>query len=78
MSDKETGGQAFPLTTWQSPDGMIGLMNNPGMTLRDWFAGQAVAGLFNHSGWVATHDGDGEEVAKRAYAVADAMLAART
>jgi len=46
-------------------------------SLRDKFAGQAISGLFNHSGWVATHDGDGDEIAKRAYAIADAMMAAR-
>lgn len=45
---------------------------NPGMDLRDWFAGQALVG------WLA--DGSAtncEEVAAEAYAFADAMLAAR-
>lgn len=47
------------------------------LDLRDWFAGQAIAGMFNHSGWLNTIDGDQEEVAKRAYLIADAMIAAR-
>lgn len=43
-----------------------------GMTLRDWFAGQALAN--NH-----TYDGaDSTRVARYAYGVADAMLAARS
>ena len=43
-----------------------------GMTLRDWLAGQALAN--NH-----TYDGaDSTRVARYAYDVADAMLAART
>jgi hypothetical protein len=49
-----------------------------GMDLRDYFAGQALAGLFRHEGWINTFDGDGEEVATRAYSVADAMLKARS
>lgn len=46
-----------------------------GMTLRDWFAGQALAGI------MATETDDTEYsfivVSHRAYAFADAMLAAR-
>ena len=51
-----------------------------GMTLRDYFAGQALAGNLeqgvgddmNYGWW---HDSS--KVAKRAYAIADAMLKAR-
>jgi len=51
-----------------------------GMTLRDYFAGQALAGGLEqgveddmNSGW--WHDPS--KIAKRAYAVADAMMKAR-
>lgn len=50
-----------------------------GMSLRDYFAGQALIGLMSNS----VHDhsplfGEGEPFARDAYIVADAMLAART
>jgi hypothetical protein len=47
----------------------------PGMTLRDYFAAHALAGLLGSdldvSGWAPEH------MAERVYRVADAMLAAR-
>jgi hypothetical protein len=75
------GGSAFPLGTktinkdhytgdsYADEDGYEG-----GMTLRDYFAGQALAGVL-----VAWHpsEGEAEKWATNAYAVADAMLAAR-
>ena len=45
----------------------------PGMTLRDWFAGQALAGRLA-SGPSTTHE---QIVAEVAYQYADAMLKAR-
>lgn len=60
------------------PTSSIDGFTQHGMTLRDYFAGQAIAGLFRHSGWVNTFDNDQDELATRAYAVADAMLKART
>lgn len=53
----------------------------PGMTLRDWFAGQAVNALI--AGHVASHpdhhigEDDGLHIAVGAYRIADAMLAER-
>jgi len=76
MSDKiNTGGPAFP-----SGDGQWsgGTNHVYGMSLRDWFAGQAMAGL-----WANGHDqvielaGDFEQTASSCYQMADAMLAAR-
>lgn len=48
----------------------------PGMTLRDWFAGQVVASVarFNTMGNASIGY---DEIAGRAYGIADAMLAAR-
>ena len=54
------GGQAFPSEGWD------------GMTLRDWFAGQALSGRMM-SDW-----GEAHEFAQHAYRIADAMLKERT
>lgn len=65
------GGPAFPVTAEQSPSGQFALS---GMSLRDWFAGQALAGM------MACTDCSGTEAefAASAYRNADAMLAARS
>lgn len=47
-----------------------------GMTLRDWFAGQAL--VETASLITVSHPGTYNEVAKLAYSLADAMLAARS
>jgi hypothetical protein len=47
----------------------------PGMTLRDWFAGQALAGYFAAPD--TPHKCGGKREAEYCYAIADAMLAAR-
>lgn len=58
--------------------------SNEGMTLRDWFAGQALDGMLaseTHGRGLAVSPGkDGtleENTARRAYTFADAMLRAR-
>lgn len=69
MSDlKSDGGPAFP--PFHDPKN-----HESGMTLRDWFAGQALAGISADS-----QDGfslSPEEEAAWAYQRADAMLAVR-
>jgi hypothetical protein len=62
---KTTGGLAFP-----------GL-GFPGMTLRDWFAGQAVQGLTLAMKWPAPSAGWPKALAESAYQIADAMLVER-
>jgi Na+/proline symporter len=68
MSEKD-GGHAFPTEN-------ISGFDTPGMTLRDWFAGQALAGVLAHV--VGTTESDAIRFASlAAYRIADAMLAKR-
>ncbi len=71
MTDKHNGGPAFPIEFTATPYA-------PGMSLRDWFAGQALSGLLP----ICVHDtigpgGFAKHIAKHAHDIADAMLAAR-
>lgn len=72
MADKiDDGGPAFP----QNELSHLGF--EPGMSLRDWFAGQALVSMGDRR-W----EGDANETAtqkhaRAAYAIADAMLSAR-
>jgi hypothetical protein len=70
MTQPQDGGPAFPPTFGMS--GEIG----EGMSLRDWFAGRALAQVIgnltsNHGDWSY------QEVATCAYDQADAMIAER-
>lgn len=77
MSKKETGGPAFPAEGGSDS----GLHANPGMSLRDWFAGRAVS-----AGWQVAMEfrppddsmSPEEYCAGQAYAIADAMLKERS
>lgn len=63
------GGSAFP---WmESGVGGETCQGDPGMTLRDWFAGQALSGLLAHASGEDPH-----KAPKFAYVLADAMLEA--
>ena len=66
MSAPKDGGAAFPIYPDQD---FLGLQ---GMSLRDWFAGQALAGLATDDQWTST-----PALARHCYGIADAMLAAR-
>lgn len=69
----DDGGPAFPNTVSTNVFGSeTTYSNSGGMTLRDWFAGQALAMLSDPS-----FDPTTEIMAKYAYKVADAMLAHR-
>jgi len=60
-------------------DKMKDIEYREGMTLRDYFAGQALAGISAHYAGPKLHGGEGSQQAhaRWAYGVADAMLEAR-
>lgn len=69
------GGPAFPCESYGIKNGKETTVPAQGMTLRDYFAGQALVGMFadyfrslNHEPHVVAHD---------AFVFADAMLAAK-
>ena len=68
MAQKDDGGQAYP-AAWGNPE--QGGDYVPGMSLRDWFAGQALAGLL-----AGSPDADCGPMgyASDAYSMADAMI----
>jgi hypothetical protein len=86
MSNNIDGGPAFPrpATAFATPSGMAGDRGETGMTIRDYFAAKALAGLLAGDAHqdVVLHtlmDDDGKILrrAEFAYKLADAMLAAR-
>ena len=79
---KRDGGPAFPRIDGleQGDPGRTDVICTPGMTLRDYFAGQALAGLTAQVSGVKSRDDYALYVAQSpivAYQIADAMLAAR-
>ena len=77
----DDGGNAFPCEQGHTPDGLWNQSFEPGMTLRDWFAGNAIGAIYsdraNLLGASAPPGGWNESIARDAYRVADAMIAAR-
>ena len=70
--EKKTGGQAYP-AAWGNHE--QGGNDVPGMSLRDWFAGQALMGIASiQAEGFSLCEGD---AAKWAYTYADAMIEAR-
>jgi len=75
MKEINDGGSAFPMTGFLSQmegEAASHYDNKPqyGMSLRDWFAGQALSGMCSRE-WHM------ESTVRVAFAVADAMIAAR-
>lgn len=70
---KETGGSAFPQVEEVRIDGQMVFVKQTGMTLRDYFAGQALMGM------LADHTGIPVVIrfSQIAYEIADAMLQER-
>ena len=74
MTANDNGGPAFPRPA-VCGDGFTAYEEAVGMTLRDWFAGQAMAGLLAYPGageWASP-----DKLAVNVYRYADAMLEAR-
>lgn len=79
MSKIDDGGPAFPDFFDYSKHGAGGVIvaKAGGLSIRDWFAGQALVGI---GMWCPSNVVGAERpraVAEYAYAVADAMIAAR-
>lgn len=68
MTAEKDGGYAFACA------GTSGYQ--PGMTLRDYFAGQAMAAILAHIDLADTSN-NGSEISSISYQIADNMLAAR-
>ena len=74
---KEDGGPAFPVpkdTAIEPVTNMRGQDVSSGMSLRQWYAGQAVIGICLHS---EAYNWSPESIAERANRIADALLKAR-
>lgn len=70
-SDPQDGGPAFPQNEF-----CFAAPSRDGMSLRDWFAGQALASIARLTP-AFSPDTMEREQARRCYALADAMLAVR-
>ncbi len=87
MKQDNDGGPAFPSGELKFDDGDCKTAIHNGMSLRDWFAGQALVGLAadDDQPMELRKDETADEarrrvwsgVAKVAYIIADAMIAAR-
>jgi len=69
IMSKDTGGQAFPSTTEQ--------YHGDGMTLRDYFAGQALIGQISTESGVFNLGESYKKTSKMCYIYADAMISER-
>lgn len=79
MNDPKNSDPAFPFSYEKTNQyGNTYPVIFPGMTLRDWFAGQALAGLNSNPSFDDTFQPKNFEfTAKTAYAQAEAMLSIR-
>lgn len=79
MTEKPNGGHAFPLTGMPDPNDRQHYYPEPGMTLRDYFAGQALAGLTTSNvNDCLTGNQHPDRYAEDAYSIADSMIAERS
>jgi hypothetical protein len=78
MDNIKDGGPAFPQLVRRPSFDSVEFETLGGMTLRDWFAGQALVGIMSTDGAFERADRRSEFVAVKAFEFADAMIAART
>ncbi len=76
MADRkiDNGGHAFPVCFEGGQNSGKQPYFHEGMSLRDWFAGQALVGMMRA---MSPYSNDFERSAREAYVQADAMIAAR-
>lgn len=74
MERKDDGGEAFPLPYFAQGIDLIG--GRPGMSLRQWYAGQALIGLLAATA-NRSEMPDPSGIARHAHIYADAMIEAR-
>jgi hypothetical protein len=79
MAQVDDGGPAYPIPWHQMSDGTSAPAEPKGMTLRDWFAGQALAGLLANPlhlrGYPDASDPElFKDTAEAAYEAADALI----
>ena len=81
MTTKVDGGPAFPRLTKPVTDWSLEDVTG-GMSLRDWFAGQALAGMLAHGTRYRPREGASnnwhEAISEEAYQLSDALLAERS
>lgn len=71
MTTIDDGGPAFPTNAVTDGFGRLEKLPHPGMSLRVYFAGQALVGILSHPQWDGTRDGLAEGCLK----CADALIA---
>ena len=74
QSEAQDGGPAFPVHGGYLGDDPRNQILGGGLTIRDWFAGQALAGMSASADW---YDKPWGRIADEAYVAADALLSAR-
>ena len=77
MSKINDGGPAFPVPMVRYDDGNFFNVTDTGMSLRDWFAGQALAGIMANSRLITVLTESKQDPTSCAYQMADFMLAER-
>jgi hypothetical protein len=77
MSKHKDGGSAFPIThlCYKDEEGVKAISGSGGMSLRDYFAAQALAAS-DWANWDMSWPDKGDEIAERCYWLADSMIAA--